>query len=111
MQLVKICVNHEINRNFNNVNIEHIMPKTLSKVWKIDKKIHEKYLWRLGNLALLDENLNKKISNQSFEEKKKRYKDSIIYPNQELTTYTKWTALEIEDRQKKLAKLALEVWK
>lgn len=103
--------NHEINRNFSNVNIEHIMPKTLSKAWKIDKNIHEKYLWRLGNLALLDENLNKKISNQSFEEKKKRYKDSIIYPNQELTTYTQWTALEIEDRQKKLAKLALEIWK
>ena len=87
------------------------MPKTLSKAWKIDKNIHEKYLWRLGNLALLDENLNKKISNQSFEEKKKRYKDSIIYPNHELTTYTQWTALEIEDRQKKLAKLALEIWK
>lgn len=103
--------NREINRNFNNVNIEHIMPNTLSKAWKIDKNIHEKYLWRLGNLALLDENLNKKISNQSFEEKKKRYKDSIIYPNQELTTYTKWTSLEIEDRQKKLAKLALEIWK
>ena len=60
--------NREINRNFNNVNIEHIMPNTLSKAWKIDKNIHEKYLWRLGNLALLDENLNKKISNQSFEE-------------------------------------------
>lgn len=103
--------NHEINRNFNKVNIEHIMPNTLSKAWKTDKNIHEKYLWRLGNLALLDENLNKKISNQSFEEKKKRYKNSMIYPNQELTTYTKWTALEIEDRQKKLAKLALEIWK
>lgn len=103
--------NHEINRNFNKVNIEHIMPNTLSKAWKTDKNIHEKYLWRLGNLALLDENLNKKISNQSFKEKKKRYKNSMIYPNQELTTYTKWTALEIEDRQKKLAKLALEIWK
>ena len=60
---------------------------------------------------MTEPNLNKKISNQSFEEKKKRYKDSIIYPNQELTTYTKWTSLEIEDRQKKLAKLALEIWK
>lgn len=95
--------NHEINRNFNNVNIEHIMPKTLTPAWKTDKAIHEKYLWRLGNMALLDEMLNKKISNQPFEEKKKRYHESQIFPNTELTKYAKWTAKEIEDRQKYLA--------
>ncbi|WP_296902771.1 DUF262 domain-containing protein, partial [uncultured Megasphaera sp.] len=103
--------NHEINRNFNNVNIEHIMPKTLTPAWKTDKAIHEKYLWRLGNMALLDETLNKKISNQPFEEKKKRYHESQIFPNTELTKYAKWTAKEIEDRQKYLADLALQIWK
>lgn len=103
--------NHEINRNFNNVNIEHIMPKNLTPAWKTDKAIHEKYLWRLGNMALLDETLNKKISNQPFEEKKKRYHESQIFPNTELTKYAKWTAKEIEDRQKYLADLALQIWK
>ncbi|WP_440336643.1 GmrSD restriction endonuclease domain-containing protein, partial [Mitsuokella multacida] len=30
------------------------------------------YLWRLGNLILLDDGINKKISNKSFKNKKNR---------------------------------------
>lgn len=103
--------NHELNRNPSDVNIEHIMPQTLSPAWNIDSKIHERYVQRLGNLALLDEKLNKKASNAPFVDKKEYYKKSLIKPNQNLLQYNQWTPAEIEDRQKNLAKLALEIWR
>jgi uncharacterized protein with ParB-like and HNH nuclease domain len=105
--------NHEINRNPQQVNIEHIMPKTITDAWPgINNETHEKYLWRLGNLALLDDKLNKKASNQSFKDKQKIYKDSMIKPNEDLATkYTEWGPKQIEDRQKELAKIALQIWR
>lgn len=104
--------NHEINRDPQQVNIEHIMPKTIrSSSWPgIDKETHEKYLWRLGNLALLDDKLNKKSSNHSFKDKKEIYKKSLIKPNQELANYNEWSPKQIEERQKKLANIALKIW-
>jgi uncharacterized protein with ParB-like and HNH nuclease domain len=105
--------NHEINRNPQEVNIEHIMPKTITDSWPgIDNETHEKYLWRLGNLALLDDKLNKKASNQSFKEKQKIYKESLIKPNQDLAVkYTEWGPKQIEERQKNLAEIALQIWR
>lgn len=105
--------NHEINRDYSRVNIEHIMPQTITPAtWPgIDKEAHEKYLWRLGNLILLDDNLNKLSSNKTFEDKKKFYKNSLIKPNQELLKYDVWTPKQIEERQKDLANIALKIWR
>ena len=104
--------NHEINRNSQQVNIEHIMPKRISKkAWPdINPAIHDKYLWRLGNLILLDDGINKKISNKSFKDKKIEYQKSLIKPNSELVKYDEWTPKQIEDRQKELADIALKIW-
>lgn len=101
--------NHEINRDPQKVNIEHIMPK--SNAWpNIDDDTHDKYLWRLGNLALLDDKLNKKASDRAFKDKKRIYKKSLIKPNQNLLKYDKWTPTQIESRQKELADIALKIW-
>ena len=104
--------NHEITRDPQLVNIEHIMPKTINKKsWPdIDTETHEKYLNRLGNLVLLDDALNKKISNKPFAYKKNLYKKSLIKPNQDLQKYDEWTPKQIEERQKELAEIALKIW-
>lgn len=104
--------NHEINRNSQQVNIEHIMPKHISKkAWPdINPAIHDKYLWRLGNLILLDDSINKKISNKSFKDKKTEYRKSLIKPNSELLKYDEWAPKQIENRQRELADIALKIW-
>lgn len=62
----------ELNLNNSEVHVEHIMPKTLSPSWDISKEEHDENLWKLGNLMLLSGLSNVKISNGSFETKKKR---------------------------------------
>lgn len=102
--------NNEININNTEVHIEHIMPVNNSK-WKVDEQIHEEYLWRLGNLALLSEKLNVAISNDVFDKKKDKYKKSKIEPNQEIAKEKVWGKAQIEKRQQMLTEVALKIWK
>ena len=69
------------------------------------------YLWKLGNLCLLDGSLNSINSNKPFDEKKDAYKDSMIEPNSKIADFPSWGIPEIKQRQKSLAKDALEIWK
>lgn len=100
---------NELNLDNSEVHIEHIMPEDATK-WNVSEEDHEGYLWRLGNLALLSGKLNKQGSNRPFEEKKAVYAESWIKPNRELVNYAEWTPKEIEERQEKFAKIALEIW-
>lgn len=99
----------EINTITSDVQIEHIMPVD-NKIWNVDQAFHDEYLWKLGNLALLGQKLNAKAKAKAFSDKKEFYKDSKIYPNNELCNYDNWTKIEIEERQNKFADLALEIW-
>ena len=100
---------NELNFSNSDVHIEHIMPQDASQ-WNVSEEVHDSYLWRLGNLALLSGKFNKKISNLPFEKKKAVYAESKIEPNKELVKYDEWTPKEIEERQEKFAKIALEIW-
>lgn len=99
--------NHEV--NLSEVHVEHIMPQDISQ-WQVDAEVHASYLWRLGNLMLLSGKLNISASNKPFEEKKKRYIESVIKPNEWVTAQSEWGVKEIEERQKCLAQYALLIW-
>ena len=115
-------------------HVEHILPRKLPKrasdwdVWKRRRSRHEKFINRLGNLMILEANINSKIKNRSFKEKqtgvwlspagrptrKVGYLDSTLKLPRKLArvrTPSGWTEREIEDRQKVLARLALNVWR
>ncbi len=56
----------------NEISIEHVMPQTLTKEWKVAlgsnaDEIYQKYLHTIGNLTLTG--YNSKYSNKTFEEK------------------------------------------
>jgi hypothetical protein len=85
------------------------MPENSQK-WTIDDEIHDNYLWRLGNLILLSGPINIEISNKPFLDKKKRYLDSDIKPNNELAFFETWTEKEINKRQADLANYAIKIW-
>lgn len=106
----------EISVNNNDVHIEHIMPENNEK-WNVPEDVHERALWRLGNIALLSGVWNQSISNNPFNDKYKMYTESIIKPNNEIITYAKqenskyiWTEESINERQTKLSEYAVEIW-
>ena len=101
----------EVIQDYNKVHIEHIMPQNGSLWTNVSSEDHDAYLWRLGNLALLDATLNKEAQNKPFADKKAFFATSQIKPNDEVASQTDWGKKEIEDRQQKLADYALIIWK
>ena len=100
---------HEINLDNTEVHIEHIMPQDIN-LWPEVADIHEDYLWRLGNLALLSGPINIALSNRPFSEKKDGYLQSVIKPNNEIAEYDEWNVTSIENRQDSLLAYAREIW-
>jgi uncharacterized protein with ParB-like and HNH nuclease domain len=98
-----------VNDDTDLIHIEHIMPVSKGQ-WDITDEEHNDNLWRLGNLTLLGSDYNEKISNSLFDVKREVYRKSQIALNNELALYDRWTPEEIEDRQKKLAQVAILRW-
>jgi uncharacterized protein with ParB-like and HNH nuclease domain len=102
--------------NFEELQIEHIMPQTLSEEWKKElgsdwELIYQKYLDTVGNLTLTG--YNPEYSNKLFIEKRdmeRGFKDSGLQLNRGLAKLEKWTENEIVDRAEELSKIGLEIW-
>ena len=102
--------------DFEELQIEHIMPQTLTDEWKKElgsgwELTYQKYLDTLGNLTLTG--YNPEYSNKLFIEKrdmKKGFKDSGLQLNRDLAKLEKWTEKEILDRAKELSRIGLEIW-
>ncbi|MFN8475660.1 MAG: DUF262 domain-containing protein [Anaerolineae bacterium] len=96
------------------VQVEHIMPQTLSGDWKADlgpnaELIHDRWLHTIGNLTLTG--YNSELSNDTFSFKRKDYKNSNIEITRDLADYEKWTETEIETRGKALAAQVASIWR
>ena len=46
--------------DFNNVNVEHILPQTPDSAWRLTKKEIKPYVNKLGNLTLLDKRIQER---------------------------------------------------
>jgi hypothetical protein len=97
------------------VNLEHILPQEPASNWShIDSETSEVYTKRIGNLTLMKAKTNTGSGNASFQSKRTEFKKSQMLLNQQIydTTdeQTKWGPNEINERQKKLAELAIKTW-
>lgn len=87
------------------------MPQTREPHWKgISAEQHQNYVKRLGNLALLDRGVNEKSGNLPFAEKAKALAKSKISMTCEVATVSTWDISAIDERQKRMAKLAVKAW-
>jgi uncharacterized protein with ParB-like and HNH nuclease domain len=99
---------------FDAIQIEHIMPQTLTDEWKLALpqaiSIQTRYGNSLGNLTLTG--YNSELSNKLFEEKLNLYLNSNIMMTRELFDhYKEWNERSIVDRAERLSKIALDIWK
>jgi len=99
-------------------SVEHIMPKQWEENWKepefneLDKYKRNQKLLTLGNLTLITKNLNSKLRNQAWADKRKTLKE---YSSLKMTTAfldkDQWNESTIDDRADLLARKAIDIWK
>jgi alkylated DNA nucleotide flippase Atl1 len=98
------------------LQIEHIMPQTLSAEWREHLRelgqdpdaVHEELADTLGNLTLTG--FNGTLSNNPFERKKEIYGESHLELNRALVETSAWARDEILSRADALTALASAIW-
>lgn len=94
------------------VNLEHVLPQNPSTAWgPLPEDLVKAYANRLGNLALLEKKINSSIANQGFAAKRKELESSPFVLTSAVAEYATWGPDEIDDRQAKLAALAVKTWR
>ena len=116
-------------------HVEHVLPKRLSNAkgrkhewsWARDPEEHKNLVNRLGNLLILESDINREVGNHEFGVKQrgkykkpngnisniKSFKDSTLKWPQNLSDVSKWmewTGADINKRQKQMARDALNIW-
>lgn len=90
--------------------IEHIYPQNPDEGWDNDSL--DTYVYRLGNLCLLEKKLNKEIENKIYKEKIKAYSQSAFVMTKRIPErYTEWNQNSIYTRQKYMSGCAKSIWK
>ena len=102
----------DLNYEENSSTIEHILPENPSLEWEkyFNQDEQEKYIYRLGNYALLKDFDNRNADNDLFEHKRKIYLNSEYKISNEIKN-EEWTPDILQSRQKILAKIACSVWR
>jgi uncharacterized protein with ParB-like and HNH nuclease domain len=97
--------------------IEHILPQTPSPEWRTYlganwEEIYTDKLHTLGNLTLVTQEWNSKLSNSSFENKKSLLSSHALILNKEYfkRKIEKWDDKAIQDRANFLVDTILEYW-
>ena len=88
-------------------NIEHILPQKPEQ-WGLTREEIEGYVNNIGNLTLIQKQLNSRMGNKAFEEKFPLLMESEIRINSSLDAYLEdgnWNENSIEERAKSLAEL------
>lgn len=98
--------------DFAPLEIEHIMPQTLTPEWRelLDgsEEKHRRLMHTLGNLTLTGH--NPELSNFPFRRKQELYEKSRIAMNKEVAETSSWGEAEILARGQTLAQRAVRLW-
>jgi hypothetical protein len=76
----------------------------------VTEETAQAYGRRLGNMVLLNPNVNVKIGNKSFAEKNLIHAASPLILTQEVAEYDDSGPVQVDQRQDKLANLAAKIW-
>lgn len=94
--------------DYESLTIEHLVPQSMVGTGNFTDTI----VGQLGNLILATEELNGKLKNKSFKEKKKILEDESFPLPDEIKAAKDWTDTDIAKRTQKLAERAYNsVWK
>lgn len=100
------------NTDTGQVNLEHVLPLTLSDKWNTDWSVDDAkaYQRRLGNMAIMAAKANSSLGNDEFSKKKPVLAKSQFAFTKLIGDYAKWDRNAIENRQSQMAQVAAKVW-
>ncbi len=101
--------------DFDNVNIEHVLPQDPDKNWRVDKKGIKDYVNLIGNLTLVDKRINSRIGNKTIKDKIGELEKSQLPITkklvQQLRKNDEWNKDTIRKRQVDFAELGYKkIW-
>lgn len=104
---------HDVAWHATSATVEHILPESLGEDWRelFSEDMHQRYVDRLGNYALLERGKNKEAGQQAFTGKKDVFETSQYGLTQQLAETDEWGPSAIQERQRRLARLATAVWR
>jgi len=113
--ILKKIENNENRIPYSQLNIEHIMPQTMTKYWEskvLDKENYDDIVNRIGNLTLVDSKDNSSMGNSNFDAKKNVLeKSKHIKMNESIINKNEWNEEEINKRSKELAEEFIKIFK
>jgi len=91
-----------------NISLEHIYPEKFDKYWS---RIELKYIQSIGNLVLLDKNINSEIGDKLYIDKKSVIldKSTLITTKEVFEKNEQWTIEEIKNRKSELVGILYEL--
>jgi len=118
VKYILLSIENHISRNHydpcdSSITIEHILPENPTGDWlnEFEGEDIENYIYRLGNLTLLESSKNRDLGNKNFDEKKYVYRNSKFKVTTDLLNYEKWNRETLYKRQQYLAKVASKIWR
>ena len=91
--------------DYDSLTIEHIYPENPKTISKLD----DEEVGMLGNLILVDHNLNDKLGVKSFIDKQKLLLASDLFIDENIQNATKWDLTEIQARTDKMAETCFDI--
>jgi len=93
--------------------IEHVLPQSPEDGWDaFNDRDLENFVYRLGNMVMLEARMNKDIGNQPYADKRPALQQSSMHLTQKLAEENnEWIPGRLDARQKQLANLATTVWR
>ncbi len=104
---------HHIDFESGSVSLEHICPTNPFEGWEqfTDEEI-ESLTSRIGNMLLLETNLNRHIGNSPYSIKRPAYAKSALHSPRDLAEICEdWTPDRIDVRQQEMARTATSIWR
>ena len=112
-KIEKHAFSNDINSESDSFSIEHILPEGADENWgDFNNEEINRSIYRLGNLALIENKLNKEAGTKSYSEKKIFLSKSNCYSTNSIPKeYDSWNENKISARQKELSKIAKSIWR
>lgn len=113
LESIEEYFDHKEQVQLDSLTVEHVMPQTLTQSWQEYigedwELIHDLYLHTIGNLTLTG--YNSELSNDDFNTKKDRLRQSHLEINKYFDKVTSWKKEDIDQRAAYLAEICLNIW-